>query len=713
VIAGIAQDPGTLLARVPVADLVLLVVVIGVGLSVARALGTARRELGRSIALMVALIVGTAAVWARSHGALTTVTSQLLVLAVLVALLAVHVALDRRDAHGAPGQGVALEDHSTSTSPQPRLPWRWCVLAALLLAGALLSWRLATFASSTLVWESPVTEGFGEAFHANVSAAAYALHTLVWNEGLVSNGQDSLLYGAPTYALMRGLGFSTLSLRACAALAALIFVFAMWAFARRHFGDTVGAATALVTALSTYTVFYGKYGTSLAATLLLCTVAAVAVGTLVRADTPAWWLGPLAGLTLFLATLQYSTGRLVVVVLLLSVIPPLMAAIRRWRWRFLVSSIGLGILVAGAVLVQYNLGGQRFFFHARGEQLFTMLEQPDYVRDFLTRDVPAYTAVKGWAVRLGFFRDLPNAAQRSRDGRLNPGQLSAADKFEVAFKIIAVTLPQCNRLLSPFEMIDSTEQRIFDDPPPIKPYFAPLAAFTLLGIAISVRNFWKWEHAVLLAWFAITVLPVLLTTRLDAHRIVLSVVPLFVWNALGLVEAGHAMGRLGVSSRARAALGWTLAALLLIGTGSVVLHQEVDRGEQRRVLAAADRVSGPVVVGALIDHRQRAWIELGLLERTRRDRAAEGRMLNASLREDLAHPEESWPADLLNRAQAVCAYSTLILAPADAYETAVDRLRQRGFRPRLLTQDDLSMWLIPQQMVSRPAGGTDSPSSPR
>jgi hypothetical protein len=110
-------------------------------------------------------------------------------------------------------------------------------------------------------------------------------------------------------------------------------------------------------------------------------------------------------------------------------------------------------------------------------------------------------------------------------------------------------------------------------------------------------------------------------------------------------------------------------------------------------------VPGPVVVGALIDHRQRAWIELGLLERTRRDRGAEGHMLDAELREDLAHPEESWPNDLLDRVQSVCANSTLILAPEDAYRTAVDRLRSRGLQARELREGELSMWLIPRQTI--------------
>lgn len=708
--AGLLQDPGALLARVPVAGLALIVVTIGAGLSIVRGLAGARRELTRLIPMMLMLVAGTAAVWARGHGALTALNAQLGVLAVLSALLALHFVLEHRDGRKSAADRTDPEASLSDAWSTLRPPWRACVLVALLVAGALLGWRLARFASSTLVWESPVTEGFGGSFYADVSPARYALRNLVWNEGLVSNGQDSLLYGAPTYTLMRWAGFSTLSLRIFATLAALLFVAAMWEFTRRHFGPAVGAVAALVTALNTYVVFYGKYGTSLAATLLLCVAATLAVGALVRAEAPPWWIGPVTGLVLFLATLHYSPGRLVVVVLLLSLVPPALVASRYRLWRALAAFAGLGVVIAGVVVAQCTLGGQRLFLHARGEQLFTMLQQPDYVRDYLTRDVPAFNVAKAWAVAIGLVPDAPNAAQRNSDRQLRLDQISTADRFEVAFKVLAVTLPQLDRFLSPFELIESSEQRIFDDPPPIKPYFAPFAAFTLLGVALSIRRFWEWKHAVLLAWFAITVVPALLTTRLDAHRIVLSVVPLIAWTALGVVETGRAMGRLGVSERSRTALGWTLAALLLIGTGSVVLRQEVDKGEQRSVLAAAGRVPGPVVVGALIDHRQRAWIELGLLERTRRGRAAEGRMLDAGLREDLAHPEESWPSDLLDRVQSVCVHASLILAPDEVYRTAVDRLRSRGLQARALREGDLSMWLIPRQVIGEPAAITSVPT---
>ena len=692
--AEILREPGIVLGRIPVADLALLVVAAGAGLSIARGLATERRELARVAPLFVALLGGTGAVWVRAHGGLAGIGAQVGVAAIVAALVGCYFALARgTGASAAPG--LYPPDHGyLGGRSLLHGPGRGHLAIALLLAAVLLAWHLTTFAGSTLVWESPVTAGFGEAFYAGKSPLAYALGTLVWNDGLVSNGNASLLYGAPTYALLTCAGFSTLSLRVCATLAAFFLVVALWIFARRHYGPAAGAATAVAAALSTYILFYGRYGTSLAATLLTCAVAALAVGELVGLEHPSWWHGLVAGLALFVATLHYSPGRLVAVVLLASLVPSLFKALRERRRRSLAAFAVLASVGAAVLLTQRAAGGQRLFLHARGEQLFTILRQTDYIRDYLARDSPAFNAFTRWATGAGLMRSVRSSVERDRAKDATPHRLSFAEGVEVTFKVLAETVPECNRLLSPFELTNASQQSIFDDPPAIKPYFAPLAAFTLLGFATSVRRLWQWRHAVLLAWFGVTVISVLLTTRFDAHRIALVAVPLCVWTALGVVEAGHAVGRLGLWNLARSALAWMLAALLLVGTGSVALRQNPDNGVPRRVLAALDRVSGPVVVGALIDHRQRAWIELGLLERPRRNRQSEGRLLAADLREAPTEGDGILSPELLGRFRALCANATVVLTPADAYRVAADQMRAFGLSVTEAHDAGVSLWLI-------------------
>jgi hypothetical protein len=694
VIAGLLHGPGVVLARIPAADLVLLVVVIGAALAIARGLATDRHQLARLLPMIAAILVATGAVSVRVHGGLTGFWAQATVIAIVAVLLVLHFFLDR-------GAGIE-ERESQGPVNQAYLGARWLVRApghtylivALLLAGLLLAWHLTTFAGSTLVWESPVTTGFGEAFYAGQSPFKYALDNLAWNEGLVSNGNASLLYGAPTYALLTHVGFSTLSLRLFATIAAFLLVIALWAFASRHHGPAAGAVTAVVASLNTYVIFYGKYGTSLAATMLTCVLAALAVGELTRIETAVWWHGLVAGAALFLATLHYSPGRLVVIVLLASLVPTVVTAWRRRVWRSLAAFAGLAAVIAAVGVGERAVDAQHAFLHARGEQLFTIISEADYVRDYLARDVPAFDAFKHWAAGIGLMRDVPNAVRRNGGQRVPTSQLSSADRFEVVFKVLAETLPQCNRLLSPFELTDASEQSIFDDPPSIKPYFAPLVAFTLLGFASSLRRLWTWRHAVLLAWSGMTVVSVLLTTRLDAHRIFLIAIPLCIWTALGIVEVGRALGRLGVGRRPRSALGWSLAALLLVGTGSVVLRQDTDAGEQQRILAAVHRLPGRVVVGALIDHRQRAVIELGLLERTRHDPSAQGRLLAPDLREAPTEGDGSLSPGFLERFRALCRDASVILAPSDRYRVAAGQLQALGLSVTELHEGNLAMWLI-------------------
>jgi hypothetical protein len=691
--AGLFDAPGVALARIPVADLALLVVAVGVAMAVTRAVSKWGRAQARIFPLCAAVLLVTVAVWIRAHGGLDDVAVQAAVLAVVATLLAWYLAIE--PSAGTPVAGPRAPGRPAQEGPtRLRDGRRALVAAALIVAGGLLAWRLTTFAASTLVWESPVVAGFGEAFHAGTGPLAYTLRTLAWNDGLVSNGNASLLYGAPTYALLTHAGFSILWLRLSATVASLLLVAALWALATRHWGPAVGGVAALVAALNTYVIFYGKYGTSLAATMLACVAAAYAVGELAVSEAARWWHGLVAGLVLFAATLEYSPGRLVVVVLLASLIPALVGNVRRRRWRTLAAFTVLTVVAAAAVVAQRAVGTERFFLHARGEQLFTMLRQEDYLRAYLARPSPAFDAFTRWAARLGLLESAPATGLRTVPGPGGLDRHSPAVKFEVTFKVLAETVPQCVRLLSPFALFSPTDQSIFDDPPGIKPYFAPLAAFTLLGLAVSLRRFRRWGNAVLLAWFALTVGPVLLTTRFDAHRVVLVAVPLCVWTALGLVEAGNALRRLGVSHALTSALGATTALVLFVGIGAVVLRQKEDDGAQQRILTAIQTLPGPLVVGALIDHRQRAWIELGLLERSRRDPGAGGRLLAADLREAPTQGDGRLSPDLVKRFRLLCANATVVLTPADAYSAVAAQMKVTGLEVTEMSEPGLSAWLL-------------------
>ena len=73
-----------------------------------------------------------------------------------------------------------------------------------------------------MVWEPSVTEGFAEAFYQGKTVPQYFLDCLAWNNGLVSNGHLTLLYGVLTYGLWAVRGVSPLTLRLIAAILARI-----------------------------------------------------------------------------------------------------------------------------------------------------------------------------------------------------------------------------------------------------------------------------------------------------------------------------------------------------------------------------------------------------------------------------------------------------------------------------------------------------------
>jgi hypothetical protein len=686
------REPGLVLSRVPAADLTLLVVAAGAVLAVVLGLLRDPRPVARHTPILLALLGGTGAVAIGSYGGLRSFWLQAAVTLAVAALLVAHLALRPRE-ESAEREAAGSGGPAPAGGGLPAAGSLGVLVAALLVAAALLLWHLGTFAGSTMVWESPVTAGFGDAFYEGTRPLEYAVRTLPWNDGLVSNGNLSLLYGAPTYALLTHLGFSPFTLRACAALAALLLVAALWLFASRHYGAAVAAGVAVLAALNPYVIFYGKYGTSLAATLLACALAALAVGELGRRGGVAWWHGLVAALALYVATTNYSPARLVVIVLLASAAPWAATAWREHRRRALAAFATLGVAAAAVVAAQGAVGAAHLFLHARGEQIFTILGERDYVREYLARESPAYDAFERWAGRLGL---LHTAAEAQGAGPDRPAgdRITTAQRVEVTFKVLAETLPECNRLLSPFEPVESNGAPIFEDPPPIKPYFAPLAAFTLLGFAISLRRLTRWCNAVMLAWFTMTVVPVLLTTRLDAHRTFLVAVPLCFWTAQGVVEAGAVLRTLGVGRWTRTGLGVALAAVVLWGTGSIVLRRDSDSGIDRRVLAEVERIPGPLAVGALIDHRERAWLELALLERTRRNRSAEARLLPADLREVPARERGLLSPELLERFRSLSAATTVILAPADPYRAAAGQMRAAGLRVDEVRDQGVPMWVI-------------------
>lgn len=522
-------------------------------------------------------------------------------------------------------------------------------LAGILATTAwLLFHDLGGYAGSVLAWESAVVTWYAQGVLAGQSVLEVTARAFLWDNGILSAGNTSLFFGAPTYALFWIAGFSTWTLRFFAAAATLLSVGVMYASGRRAFGGVVGVAAAAFFGLGSVVLFYGRYGSSLAGTLLAVLLALWSVWVFLERER-AWWMGAVCALALYAATLQYATARIVVLILL-----GFTVVVSLWQWRSLWwrRALGLALLgagVAGVWQLQTWFRTQHIFLLARGEQFLALIQHRDYLRSVL-----------GHAVE--------------------PESLTFLDKLDLAWRLVQITVPQYLALLTPRLQRGEAGLILTVDPPPLQFVYGPLVLLILWGLAYSLARLRSWRHLSLLAWFAGSTVPLLLTNRVDAHRMALLVVPLTFWAAIGAGQGARVLAQAHVPRFLRHALAIALGLTLVLHDVDVLYYPEPIPPLAGRALAAeAEAAPGPVVVGALIDHRQVAWAELPMLERARHhpDRTA-GLLAEATLFgiADVATPAESH----LREVERLVQGSTLLLMPVERFRAAAAVLQQRGLR---------------------------------
>src|SRR5262249_52047779 len=137
----------------------------------------------------------------------------------------------------------------------------------------------------------------------------------------------------------------------------------------------------------------------------------------------AWWMGGVAGVALFLATLQYSPARLVVLVLLGVALPGALWQWRRLDWRRGVGLLLLVLVGTGVGKLEKHFGRQSGFLYARGEQFFALVDTPQSIEPLFGKKL----------------------LHEPRDAR----QMTLADKVELMRLILETTVPQYRALVTP------------------------------------------------------------------------------------------------------------------------------------------------------------------------------------------------------------------------------------------------------------------------
>ncbi len=535
----------------------------------------------------------------------------------------------------------------------------WAYLgAAMLTAAVLLFERLGTLFPILVAWEATVVDGFADAFALGQSALTFTLNRFYWDDGILSAGNTSLFYGAPTYALLTHVGFTPLMLRLSAAVAALLCVPTMYLIGARFFGRASGATMAFLLALSPSVLFYGRYGSSPAGTLLAMLLALLLAWAFLDRDRWAWLLGPIAGASFFLATLQYAPARITTIALLAATVVLALARFRRLWWQRAVGLVLLGAVVFYGWHFEDINRRTAYFVNARGETFLHFLQNPGTVKGLVGRDV---------TVR-----------------ELQAGRLSLADKTALMVGVLETTVPQYWEEIKPSTIRAEHGMAMTFDPPPLSIYYAPLVIFVLWGLGHSLLRIFDFRHFTLFAWVVLPAGPLLLTNRVDSHRIMLIVVPITIWAGLGIREAARALRAARLPAIVQHLIAVSLIATAILSAINV-LYQEPAQNLPPPIgtaLAAEIRsIKGPVILGMEWDHREVAWIGMDMLERQRHERQWQGTMMPEATLHGVSKERGGEPLELeLRNLRRMVDTATVILAPADNYRAAVSAMQRRGVR---------------------------------
>src|SRR5262249_46299896 len=159
------------------------------------------------------------------------------------------------------------------------------------------------------------------------------------------------------------------------------------------------------------------------------------------------------------------------------------------------------------------------------------------------------------------------------------------------------TIPQYTRLLTP--NLQETGGTMFQqDPPPLPLYDPPAALFIAWGLLLSLSRWRSWKHQCLVMWVAATTVALLLTNRVDAHRIILFIIPLSLWGAMGVRETALLMGRAAVPTLVQHVLaGILVVAGLLNNVSLLCLAQPPEPKASLAMLDEIMRIPGAVQLG--------------------------------------------------------------------------------------------------------------------
>lgn len=608
------------------------------------------------------------------------------------AALLCHFILQRRDREGTVGMEYG--------SPGASLVYLSANLAVL---AAFLFYRLGDFSGCMIGWDAWVSREFGVEYLKGVSIGSHTFDCLLWGSNAMTGSHLSLLYGALSYALLHVVGFSVWTLRFPSVIYGLLSVVMFYVIGRRFFCPLVGALAAALLAWNSNLLSYARYGCSPTATLFGVLLAIFFTWLFLDSDRPSWWMGPVCGLSLCLATLQYAPGRIGVLILLGLI---LVMVIRPW-W--------MGLACSLAICLAANR-----YAPAR-TAVFILLGCIVAASAWQWRRV-CWRRLLGVALILvivfGFYR-FQEKHQRSacflhgggeQYFSRRTGNKTAYDDLRTVRALVRSTAPEYIWLLSPHT--DIIPEMVLSEPSRNPLYYAPLLPFIVWGCIYSLlRIRCSRHHGLLVAWFVLYTPPLLLCNVLNPNRTQLLIIPLLFWAAFGVQEAARLMRQAGVPRIVQHIFAVALMLMMMYaGVITFSFGAIPQSADYKAVSEEVATIPGPVIVGARLQmHSSYAsLLNLELLERTRLD--PEGR--HSTLLEQVDwHIEAAVlegklgkgavPDDYLNSLEKILETASLVLAPADKFMALGKALRARGHEMVPRRRGKCSLLLFPGGKFSR------------
>jgi hypothetical protein len=326
---------------------------------------------------------------------------------------------------------------------------------------------------------------------------------LLWGPHLVSLSENSLFYAPLAAVSTTFLGINPWSIRLPSMLWLLATQVLLFQFVRRSQSSVAALGACFFVALSPFALLPGVMGFSVAASRFAALGAVAATVWLLSTSRPRPHDGILAGLALYLATVQYTPARLLVVVCLWIALPTLAIRARHLRKLDLLRLGGLLMVVALVVGVQTRRDRLSAYFDGGGETLFQLTLNPTHMRDTIGVDI---------------------------SGR----EPTWAEVGRAAWSQVRKNLPELIFYLNPDPRRLPVDETVVTSPPHIRMVLLWFVPFVLLGLVRAIRRCWEPCHAILLI-YAVGVIPVALTCSfLRAFRIDLLALPAAVWCGLGI-----------------------------------------------------------------------------------------------------------------------------------------------------------------------------------